>query len=274
MSPYLSIVIPAYNEAHRLPPTLEQLGAFCRDAIWPVEVMIVVEGSTDGTLDIAREYARQQEQSVHRFRAIDNGPQRGKGHAVRSGMLKTEGSLVFYMDVDLSVPLRDIYAFVSRFEHDPSVDVLAGNRQHAQSRITLAQGWLRRSMGQIFNRIISTLAMADLRDTQCGFKAFRRDAARRIFGLQQLNGFAFDVEVLLLAHKLGFRVDDMPVEWINSEESKVHIIRDSLRMLRDVLLLRSMAGRWSGTRADAVPKEERPSSAPAREVSTSPSMRS
>lgn len=235
MAPYLSIVIPAYNEALRLPPTLEQLGQFCSEAPWAVEVLIVVEQSTDGTLQIAREHPRQQ---AHSFKAIDNGPQRGKGHAVRSGMLQAEGEFVFYMDADLSVPLRDVYPFVKRFEDDPSADVLVGNRQHAQSRITLAQGWLRRSMGQTFNRIISTLALADVRDTQCGFKAFRRKACREIFSRQQLDGFAFDVEVLMLAQRLGFRVVDMPVEWINSPESKVHIVRDSVRMLRDVVKVR------------------------------------
>ncbi len=235
MAPYLSIVIPAYNEAQRLPTTLEQLGQFCREAPWPVEVLIVVEQSTDGTLQIAREHPRQQ---AHSFKVIDNGPQRGKGHAVRSGMLQAEGEFVFYMYADLSVPLLDVYPFVKLFEEDASVDVLVGNRQHAQSRITLAQGWLRRSMGQTFNRIISTLALADVRDTQCGFKAFRRKACREIFSRQKIDGFAFDVEVLTLAHRLGFRIADMPVEWINSPESKVHIIRDSLRMLRDVVKVR------------------------------------
>lgn len=238
MAPYLSIVIPAYNEAHRLPPTMEQLGQFCREAPWPVEILIVVEQSTDGTLQIAREHPKQQ---AYSFKVIDNGPQRGKGHAVRSGMLQAEGEVVFYMDADLSVPLREVNAFVKRLEEDPSVDVLVGNRQHAQSRITLAQGWLRRSMGQTFNRIISALALADVRDTQCGFKAFRRQASREIFSRQRLDGFAFDVEVLMLAHRLGFRVVDMPVEWINSPESKVHIVRDSLRMLRDVVKVRLAA---------------------------------
>jgi dolichyl-phosphate beta-glucosyltransferase len=238
MSPYLSIVIPAYNEAHRLPPTVERLGQFCREAPWPVEIVIVVEESTDGTLQIAREHTRQQAQFPHEFKVLDNGPQRGKGHAVRSGMLQAGGDLVFYMDTDLSVPLREVLPFVKRLEEDPSVDVLVGNRQHAQSRITLAQGWLRRSMGQMFNRIIGSLALAELRDTQCGFKVFRRDACRAIFSRQQLDGFAFDVEVLMLARRLGFRVADMPVEWINSPESKVHIIRDSFRMIRDVWKVR------------------------------------
>lgn len=235
MAPYLSIVIPAYNEAHRLPPTIETLGQFCREAPWTVEVLIVVEQSTDETLQIAR---AETSQHADAFKVIDNGSQRGKGHAVRSGMLRAEGELVFYMDADLSVPLKDVHPFVKRFEEDPSIDVLVGNRQHAQSRITLAQGWLRRSMGQTFNRIISALALADVRDTQCGFKAFRRKACREIFSRQQLDGFAFDVEVLMLAQQLGFRVADMPVEWVNSPESKVHIVRDSVRMLRDVIKVR------------------------------------
>jgi dolichyl-phosphate beta-glucosyltransferase len=235
MSPYLSLVIPAYNEAHRLPPTVERLEQFCREAPWPVEVVIVVEQSTDGTLQIARDYTREQ---ACTFKVIDNGAQRGKGHAVRSGMLQAEGELVFYMDADLSVPLGEVPPFVKRFEEDSSIAVLVGNRQHAQSRITLAQGWLRRSMGQTFNRIISFFALADVRDTQCGFKAFRRKACQEIFSRQQLDGFAFDVEVLMLARRLGFRVADMPVEWINSPESKVHIVRDSLRMLWDVVRIR------------------------------------
>jgi glycosyltransferase involved in cell wall biosynthesis len=243
MVPYVSIVIPAYNEARRLPPTLRQLGDFCANAPWQSEILIVVENSTDGTLEIAREYVGQQEQSPGRFRAIDNGRQRGKGHAVRNGMLAAGGELIFYMDVDLSVPLRDVHGFVARLDSDPAVDVLVGNRQHAGSQITKAQGWLRRSMGQTFNRILSALAVAELRDTQCGFKAFRRHAAREIFSRQQLDGFAFDVEVLLLAQRLGFRVADMPVEWINSQESKVHIVSDSIRMLRDAIRVRRLVER-------------------------------
>src|SRR5690606_35446529 len=142
----------------------------------------------------------------YEYKVIDNGVRRGKGHAVRSGMLEAEGELVFYMDADLSVPLGEVMAFVKRFEEDPTVDVLVGNRQHAQCRITLAQGWLRRSMGQMFSWIISSLALAELRDTQCGFKAFRREACREIFSRQCLDGFASDVEVLMLARRLGLRV--------------------------------------------------------------------
>jgi dolichyl-phosphate beta-glucosyltransferase len=151
------------------------------------------------------------------------------------------------MDADLSVPLEEVNAFLRFFEGNPKVDVLLGNRQHARARITLAQSWLRRSMGQMFNRIISMLAITPFRDTQCGFKAFRGKAARAVFERQQLDGFAFDVEALLLAQRLGFQIADLPVEWKNSPESKVRIVRDSVAMLRDSLKIRRMVERASSS---------------------------
>jgi len=233
-SPYLSIVVPAYNEARRLPPTLTALVEFFRSFTRTYEVLIVVEQSTDGTLEIA---AKQVAQQAH-FQVIDNGPKRGKGYAVRSGMRRARGEIVFYMDADLSVPLAEIPPFLHHFEQMPEVDVLIGNRQHAMSRITRRQSVLREGMGKIFNRLLQVLALVDLRDTQCGFKAFRQAACREIFARQTVDGFAFDVEVLLLAGRLGCVVEDLPVEWINSPESKVEIVTDSLRMLRDAWRIR------------------------------------
>jgi len=233
--PYLSIVVPAYNEAQRLPPTMTALAEFFREFTRSYEVLVVVEQSTDGTLEIAAGLAAQQ---AH-FQVIDNGPQRGKGHAVRAGMLRARGEIVFYMDADLSVPLAEVTAFARAFEEKPEVDVLVGNRQHAASRITRRQSPLRESMGQIFNRILKALLPVGLRDTQCGFKAFRGAVAREIFSRQTIDGFAFDVEVLLLAERLGCVIEDRPVQWINSPESKVRIIRDSLRMLLDTWRIRA-----------------------------------
>lgn len=236
MSPYLSLVIPAYNEAQRLPPTLEKLAEFCATLSFPHEVLVVVERSTDGTLAIANAFAAQQ---AH-FRVIDNAVHRGKGFAVRSGMRRARGAHVFYMDADLSVPLQEVHGFLAHFEAHPEIDVLVGNRQHARSRITQRQTRLREHMGKVFNRVLQTLALHPLRDTQCGFKAFRGRVARTIFSVQQLDGFAFDVEVLLLAERLGCKVADLPVEWINSPESKVHIVRDSLAMLWDMVRVRRL----------------------------------
>jgi len=232
--PHLSLVIPVYNEAKRLPPALNQLAAFCGAKTFPCEVLIVVEPSSDGTLEIASAYAAQQAN----FQVIANPEHRGKGFAVRTGMLRARGEFVFYMDVDLSVPLREVSGFLAFFAAHPEIDVLAGNRQHARSRLTRRQSPLREAMGQMFNRFLQSLSLGALRDTQCGFKAFRREAAQQIFSRQRTDGFAFDVEVLLLAERLGYKAADLPVEWVNSPESKVHIVRDSLQMLRDTLRIR------------------------------------
>lgn len=238
-APALTLVIPAFREERRLPSALERLAEFCAALGESVEVLIVVEQGSDRTLEIAREFAARHPQ----FEAIDNGAQRGKGHAVRSGMLRARGGVIIYMDADLSVPLAEVPRFLTHFAAHPKIEVLVGNRQHAQSRITRAQSWLRRTMGQTFNRILRAAAVAPLRDTQCGFKAFRREASQAIFSRQKLDGFAFDVEVLLLAERLGLRVADLPVEWINSPESKVQLVRDSLRMLRDALRVRRVVER-------------------------------
>lgn len=234
--PFLSIVIPAWHEAHRLPQSLAELARFAAGLEFPFEVCVVVERGTDATLEIAAAFAARQ---AH-FTAIDSPVHRGKGHAVRTGMLAARGEIVFYMDADLSVPLREVRAFLAHFAAHPEVDVLIGNRQHAASRITQAQSWVRRRMGQTFNRILRRFAFAPAQDTQCGFKAFRSAAAQAIFSRQRLDGFAFDVEVLLLSERLGYRLADLPVEWINSPESKVSIIRDSARMLRDALRVRRL----------------------------------
>jgi len=246
MPPHLSIVIPAFNEARRLAPTMAEMAEFARRISHSMETLIVVERSTDGTLELARRLVAEHATGAHVCTVIDSGVQRGKGHAVRTGMLRAQGAHVFYMDADLSVPLGEVHAFLRHFAEHPGDDVLVGNRQHANSQIVRAQSWLRRSMGQTFNRILSALALAEMGDTQCGFKAFRQAACREVFSQQTLDGFAFDVEVLLLARRLGFRVTDLPVEWINSPESHVHIVRDSARMLWDVWRVRQ---RW-GMRND------------------------
>ena len=228
--------MPAYNEARRLPQTLDTLRDFFREFTRTYEVLIVVEQSRDGTLEIASGAARQQEN----FLAIDNGPQRGKGHAVRCGMLRARGDHVFYMDADLSVPVEEVAVFLAHFAEHPEVDVLLGNRQHGRSRIVRRQSALREGMGKSFNRLLQAFGLASLHDTQCGFKAFRRAAAQAIFSRQTLDGFAFDVEVLLLAERLGCKIADLPVEWRNSPDSRVRLARDSFAMLRDMLRVRRL----------------------------------
>ncbi|MGB8169740.1 MAG: dolichyl-phosphate beta-glucosyltransferase [Chthoniobacteraceae bacterium] len=255
VKPILSIVIPAYQEARRLPRTLEELAAFCGGLGISYEVRIVVENCSDGTGEIAAAFAARQ---AH-FYVTESRFHYGKGFAVRSGMVRARGEFVFYMDADLSVPLREVNAFLAHFAAHPDIDVLIGNRQHPYSRITRSQSWLRRTMGQTFNRILQIVALAPARDTQCGFKAFRNEAAQAIFSRQKLSGFAFDVEVLLLGQRLGYRVADLPVEWINSPESKVRIVRDSIQMLRDAVRVRRLV---NATLASERKSAERPAPPP------------
>ncbi len=230
--PRLSIVIPAFNEESRLPATLQELADYA--FVKSVEVILVVEKSTDATLAVAESFAKAHPQ----FRVLGNDVQRGKGYAVKRGMLAAQGELVFFMDADLSVPISTVDRFAAEFESNPAVDMLVGNRQHDGSQIVASQGWLRRSMGQTFNRMVRLVSRIPLRDTQCGFKAFRRSVAQDLFAAQTIDGFAFDVEILLLAKKRGYKMGDLPVEWRNSTASKVHIIHDSLRMLWDIWRLK------------------------------------
>lgn len=245
--PKLSLVIPAYQEAHRLPATLAELIDFGKRFKFGWDVWVIVERSSDGTVDLARQATAKQAN----FQVVANPVQRGKGYAVRMGMLRAEGDIVLFMDADMSVPLDEIPKFVEHFDLHPEVDVLVGNRQHAGSQIVKSQAWLRRSMGQTFNVLLRCCAGVALRDTQCGFKAFRREAARAVFERQTLDGFAFDVEAILLAERLGYRVEDLPVRWLNSPESRVRLLSDSARMLWDALRVRRLVegvqrGSYSG----------------------------
>jgi dolichyl-phosphate beta-glucosyltransferase len=234
MPPRLSLVIPAYHEAQRLPATVAALIEFCTGLDCAHEVLIVVERSADGTLEMARRLV----QGHGAFAVIDNMIHRGKGYAVRRGMERAKGDFIFYMDADLSVPLVEVHRFLAHFHAHPEVDVLVGNRQHAQSRILQRQSFVRRTLGQTFNLFLRLAGLASLHDTQCGFKAFRCVAARAIFARQRIDGFAFDVEVILLAEELGCTITDLPVEWINSPASHVRIVSDSIKMLRDMILVR------------------------------------
>ena len=237
--PFVSIIIPAYNEAHRLEASITALRGYLASVPWGHELILVVEKSTDGTLELARRLAS----GVQWMQVIGHDVQRGKGHAVRAGMLRARGEIAFFMDADLSTPLPEMERFIARFSGSPPVDVLVGNRQHARSEILTQQHFLRRKMGQTFNAILRAIAGIRLADTQCGFKAFRRKAREAIFPLQKLDGFAFDVEVLLLAERMGFVVGDMPVQWSNAQGSKVRIIRDSCRMLGDAIRVRRLVAR-------------------------------
>ena len=241
--PAISIVIPAYNEARRLPPNLPKVVEACEALHLPggYEVRVMVEGSTDGTLDACRAASADCPNVL----VMDNGPRFGKGHAVRSGMLQARGDIVFFMDADLSTPLSEMDKFLARFDAYPEVDVLIGNRRHPDSCIGRPQGLLRRTLSPLFSRLVHTaIALpGSWSDTQCGFKAFRAAAAREIFRRQRLDGFSFDVEVLALAGGLGLRVEDMPVAWFDADATRLRLLRDGWEMLRDLRRVRPLVAR-------------------------------
>jgi dolichyl-phosphate beta-glucosyltransferase len=232
--PLLSLVIPAYNEANRLPSTLERIVEHRHLWNFPSEIIVVVEPSEDRTLALAENAAK----STPRMVVLTHHEKRGKGFAVRSGMLRAKGNFIFFTDADLSTPLEDLDTGLQRFRKDRSIDLIVGNRQHPETRILLRQNLFREGMGKIFNRIAQMMSGLKVRDTQCGFKGFRYRAAKEIFGRQRIDGFSFDVEVLLLARAMGFSTVEVPVHWTNSPASHVRVFHDSVDMLRDLLRVR------------------------------------
>ena len=230
----VSIVIPAYAEERRIKRAVLELSALAKSFPRLKEILLIVEPSGDATAAVARQAAgdspivRVQETAEHR----------GKGFAIREGMMRATGDIVFFMDADLSVPLRHVASFVAHLEAHPETAIAIGCRRHPQSIIRVRQHFLREQAGRMFNRVVRLLWLSRSKDTQCGFKAFRRSAAREIFSRVRLEGFAFDVEALLIAHHLRRRVEELPVEWINDRDTKFRSFRDGWRSFRDLLRLR------------------------------------
>lgn len=241
MAPLLSIIVPAYNEERRLPATLSSIITFLHAQPWEAELIVVDDGSTDGTL---RE-AERMRAAYPNLRILHND-HRGKGYTVRTGMLAATGRYVLFTDADLAVPLTEW----SKLEPllNAGYDVVIGSREGLGAR-RIGEPRYRHFMGRIFNWIVRLVALGGIQDTQCGFKAFQREAAHTIFSNVQLYGAnakvvtsaavtAFDVEVLFLARKLGYRIKEVPVTWQYGSETKVDPTRDSLRNLLDVLRVR------------------------------------
>jgi len=208
--PFLSVVIPAYNEAERLPRTLCRLAAFLRDFGRGHEVVVVDDGSRDATAEKAREAGAV---------VLRNERNRGKGHAVRRGMLQARGERLLMTDADLSTPIEELPRLLQKIEE--GWDVVIGSRALPGSRIEVHQAWFRENMGRLYNVFVRALALPGLRDTQCGFKLWTAAAARAAFSAARLHGFSFDVEALYLARKRGYRIAEIPVTWRNDAATRV-----------------------------------------------------
>jgi glycosyltransferase involved in cell wall biosynthesis len=230
VSPRLSLVIPAYNEQARLPFTLAEIEAYlCREET-DCEVVVVDNGSRDATSAVVQQAAVQ----FPKLRLLRTD-RRGKGLAVRAGMLSAKGDVVIFADADLSWSVDDLKRFLSFV--DAKNPVVIGSREGLGAR-RIGEPVYRHLMGRVFNRVVQALAVPGVEDTQCGFKAFRADAAKAIFTRQRLDGFGFDVEVLYLARRLGYPIRVVPLHWEHKENSRVAPLRDTLAMLTDVLRVR------------------------------------
>lgn len=223
----LSIVIPAYNESARLGPTLETALAFCKARYADYEIVVVDDGSADDTAAIARRHPP--------VRVIELGQNRGKGAAVRAGVLSARGERILFCDADRAIPFEELSKFEARL--DSGYDIAIASRALPDADIRVRQPHFRILMGRVFNLTVQLTGLYGIRDTQCGFKLFSREAARELFTLSRIDSFAFDVEILVLA-KGRFRVAEVPVTCRHVELSKVSPGMDAVRMLRDLCRIR------------------------------------
>ena len=228
----LSLILPAYNEQARLPYTLSELADYlCRERL-ACEVIVVDNGSTDATSAVAHQAIKDFPPPGLRLLRTDR---RGKGVAVRTGMLAARGEVVLFGDADLSWSVEDITRFLEAVGAE--TPIVIGSREGRGAR-RIGEPAYRHVMGRVFNRVVQALAVPGIEDSQCGFKAFRDEAAQAIFSRQRLDGFGFDVEVLYLAQRLGYPIHVLPLRWEHKENSRVQPVRDTLSMLADVLSVR------------------------------------
>ena len=230
MTPFLSIIIPAYNEENRLPSTLEQVFRFLQDQTYTSEVIVVENGSSDKTFEVARDFAGR-----HGNLKVIHNEQRGKGGAVQRGVRAARGEYVFFCDADLSMPVEEIGKFLPPALTD--FDIAIASRE-APGAVRYNEPYYRHLTGRVFNALIRWMVLPKLQDTQCGFKCLRAEIARDIFRFQTLTGWAFDVELLYIAHRHGYRILEIPIDWYFNADSKIRIWRDAQRMFLDLLVIR------------------------------------
>jgi dolichyl-phosphate beta-glucosyltransferase len=238
----ISIIIPAFDEAGRIFPTLKRIDAWFSASGMDYEIVVVDDGSRDDT----REVVLCASAEIPALRLVENGVNRGKGYSVKNGFLNSSGRFVLFSDADLSTPVEETDKLMA--EMAKGADIAIGSRAVSGADIVKRQPVYRMLMGKTFNKIVRLLAVRGFSDTQCGFKLFRRSSCERIFRAQRTERFAFDVELLFLAVKAGLKISEVPVRWINSPQSKVHPINDSLNMLVDLSKMRwnYISGRYSG----------------------------
>lgn len=226
----LSIVIPAYNEERRIVPTLRSIGGFLNSPGWTSEVLVVDDGSTDGTARCVESLLGE----IRGLRLLRNGLNRGKGYSIRHGFRESRGRRVLLTDADLSTPVEEVRKLLPLLERQGYGGAI-GSRAVDRSTVKVPQGWPRRTMGKTFNHLVRLFTGLPFRDTQCGFKLLDRATFEPVFRVARVDRFSYDVEILMLARCRGIRVAEVPVLWRNSPHSKVGFLKDSAQMLWDVI---------------------------------------
>jgi dolichyl-phosphate beta-glucosyltransferase len=239
-TPLLSIIIPAYNEADRLPITLPQVAEFVQAQPYAAEIVVVNNNSRDNTRAIANEIA----DGFPFIRVLDE-PAQGKGAAVRTGVMAGKGEYLFIADADLSMPIEEVNKFLP--PQIDNYDVAIGSRE-APGAVRYQEPEYRHLMGRVFNFIVKVLAVRGFQDTQCGFKSFHRTTALDLFSHQTIDGWAFDVELLFIAQQRGYKIVEVPIDWYYRANSRINPLREAIRMVSEVLRIRlnGWRGRYDG----------------------------
>lgn len=236
---YLSIIVPAYNEEKRLPATLERIAEYLSTRDFSFELIVVDDGSRDRTREVVREF--QTRFDWLRLLTYDEptgrAANRGKGFAVRQGVLHAQGRDVLFSDADLSTPIEEIERLLPPISRG-DCDITIASRGLPESNLSVHQPWYREWMGRTFNRFVQRVIHTEIMDTQCGFKAFRGDVAKRLFRLAQIDGFGFDTELLWLAQKFGYRVREIPVTWNHKDDSRVNPLSAPFAMMSELIQVR------------------------------------
>jgi dolichyl-phosphate beta-glucosyltransferase len=238
--PQYSIVIPAYNERARIPATLDAVVTCIRARGWSAEVVVVNDGSRDGTAEVVKEFAARAPE----VRLLENPGNRGKGYSVRNGLLHSFGNVVMFTDADLSAPIEEAEGLFEAIRH--GADIAIGSRWLERTRQTIRQPLYRQLFGRCFNAVTRTVMGLPFADTQCGFKAFTRAAAQTVFQLQTIERWGFDPEILFIALKRGFKIVEVPVSWAHDERTRISYLKDGMRMLEDIAQVRwnALLGRY------------------------------
>jgi dolichyl-phosphate beta-glucosyltransferase len=241
--PKLSIVIPSFNEEKRLPATLERIARYINASGRETEVIVVDDGSTDETIRVAKSFQGK----IADLRVVSNGQNRGKGYSVRHGSMESRGEIVLFTDADLSAPIEEADKLLAKMDE---YDVVIGSRAVNRELIEVHESKFRELAGIIFNRIVRVILRLPFVDTQCGFKAFRRENCKIIFEQQTIERFGFDPELLYLARHHGLRTAEVAVRWAHSPATKVNMFRDSVQMFLDVVIIRwnAIRGRYRAVR--------------------------